>query len=212
MHPRAVLVASGLLVAGMLAGGASAAPVTVRDVVGDGNGINGQSAVTTPVENTPTPGSQPGYDIASVTISSTFTGAGKRRVPKDLVVRLELAGEPLRRGVAYFVRTGWIGDCNMGVMFEFSAPLEGSWTSQIRTCSDKDTELWHSVPLPVPTFGAKSLTWTVPYDRLTSIPYVKLRVGDPLPELGAEVYAAPGLLNAPVMDILTSTVSYRLGS
>ena len=213
MRLRAVLAASGLLVVAALSDGASAATVTVKDVVGDANGVNGQGFVPgLPGENTATPGSQPGYDVASVTFSSTFTGSGRRQVPKDLVIRLELAGEPLRKGVVYFVDTGRIGDCEMGLLFEFAADLEGRSTSQIRTCPVHSIELFRTIALSMPVFGERSVTWTVPYSRILGIPQAPLRVGDPLPDLGAETRFAGGAGNAPVMDTLTSTVSYRLGS
>ena len=213
MHRRAVFVASGLLVAALLAGDASASPVTVSDTVGDANAVNGQDLVTAPGENTATPGSQTGYDITSVTLASTFTGKGRKRAPRDLVVRLELAGKPLRSEVVYSVETGRIGDCQSGIMIQFWAGLDGGgWTSHLRTCPTGGLDLGYTIPLRMPTFGERTVTWTVPYDRLTSIPHVKLRLGDPLPDLGAVTRVDNGAYAIPVVDTLTSTASYRLGS
>lgn len=211
MRIRTVLATSSVLVAALLAGDASAASVTVTDTAGDANGVNGQGVVAGPAENTATPGSQNGFDILGMTFSSTFTGKGKTRAPKDLVIVVNYAGRPDETSSVHLVNIGASGGCDSpSSLLYFAGPLGKS--AVMRTCTDGSdpTATFHEVDLSAPKVGDKTLTWTISYKLLAALP-VPFKTGTSLTDLGAQSRYTHAV-NLPVMDLVRSTSSYKLGS
>lgn len=214
MRPRLVLAAVCASALSLLVPGAHAAPTTVMDKTGDANAINDQGACFAPPaclpNDTATPGSQPGFDIASLTLSSTFSGTGKARTPKALVVTLAYVGKPDETSTVHRVTAVDAGGCSSFLLQYYAQPTGKQ--SALRTCSDGSdpTELFVDVPMPMPKITENAITWTIPYAALKTLPS-PLKPGAVLSGLGAHNRLAHAA-TVPVIDNVASELSYKLGS
>ena len=214
MRLRLVLAAATASMLSVLAPGAQAAPTTVTDKTGDANAINDQGVCFAPPacvpNDTATPGSQPAFDIATLTLSSTFTGKGKTRTPKALVVTLSYVGKPDETSTVHRVTAADAGGCATFLLQYYAQPSGNQ--SALRTCSDGSdpTVLIYDVPLPMPKITENAIIWTIPYPVLKSLPS-PLRPGAVLSGLGAHNRLAHAA-TAPVIDNVASELSYKLGS
>ncbi|HVE74558.1 MAG TPA: hypothetical protein VNA30_05640 [Mycobacteriales bacterium] len=198
----ALAAAAAVLLAGSAAAAppAKQAPVVITDIPSDANMINSQILVASPNNGVATPvGSQPGFDIVSVTFANTLlttvTGKGKKKKTvtecTGFTMAMKLSGPPADSG-----RFRMSADTPTNTNFYIIEYDSGQKTSEIRYGGAGQDEV-HTLGTPVKVVG-DTILFTITAKDMKAIGD---KPGDLITAMNATTtYSAQGLLYFPIFD------------
>lgn len=206
-----VVAATGMLA--FAATGAHAAttsfkPVSITDIAGDGNGLNGQGFQDAP--GTATPSNYSGGDIVGI----SWITNGTKLKPKGFTVTMTLSGAPGPSSI--FRVTTSTASCST-FWLNYSSTADGKVTQTLQdNCPGFTpagaTGTSESIPLDSVVVKGNTITWTVPASVLPKA----VKVGTALTSLSGHVrfYAGTGTTGGatvPMIDEASGPGSYVYG-
>ena len=198
----AAIAATSVTLAGPSLAGpkvAKAQPLTVKDAVGDANGINDQGGILpTAPEQSNDATNQKSADIVSFTLARKDVG-GK---PKFLVGSLTLAGPPAQ-GTDYRIRMS-TDDCST-YFLEYEFPPGLGPSGEVReNCGGATTAAFDPADAVV---TGNTITWTIPIKGMPGT----AGLGTVFNVTGAQTSADSGAVIFPGIDQVVTDKTYRVG-